>query len=52
MEDDVNIAFKYEGDIGTTINCSQLIMWAETYGLQQNCKQNEYYLFSVPLRYL
>ena len=33
---DVNIAFKYEGDIGTTINCSQLIMWAETYGLQQH----------------
>mgnify|MGYP002010056334 CR=1 FL=1 len=36
LEDDVNIAFKYEGDIGTTINCSQLIMWAETYGLQQH----------------
>ena len=34
LEDDVNIAFRYEGDIGTTIDCSQLIMWAESYGLQ------------------
>ena len=34
LEDDVNIAFRYEGDIGTTIDCSQLIMWAESYGLK------------------
>ena len=42
LQEDVNISFKYEGFIGTTLNASQLIMWAEMYGLQQQQELTDY----------
>ena len=42
LQEDVNISFKYKGLIGTSLSASQLIMWAEIYGLQQQQELTDY----------